>query len=181
MLAVALVIRQLRESDVRSTFRSGQSDLDRFFLEFAGQNQFRLHIGATYVAVEDDVIVGFATVASCSIEIKGLPKKLAKGLPRYPMPALRLVRMAVAEGRQRGGVGSELMRAVFLIALDQKRRTGCAFVVVDAKQSAVPFYARFGFEPMSAVAGELEARPTPQPMFLEIGAIPDVDELGPGA
>ena len=54
-----LSVRRLRSSDDRSRFRSGQVDLDRFFLRFAGQNQFRHHLGTTYVAVdEDDLIVG---------------------------------------------------------------------------------------------------------------------------
>ena len=59
-----------------------------------------------------------------------------------------------------------------MVALDQGRRTGCAFVVVDAKEAAIAFYARFGFEAMPIIAGDIDARPLPQPMFLEIGAIP---------
>ena len=30
--------------------RGGDEDLDRFFRKYAGQNQFRLHVGTTYVA-----------------------------------------------------------------------------------------------------------------------------------
>jgi predicted N-acetyltransferase YhbS len=175
-----VTVRQLREGDDRSTFRSGHEDLDRFFLRFAGQNQFRLHIGTTYVALDDGgAIVGFVTVASCSIEVKDLPKKLAKKLPTYPIPALRLARMAVAEGQQRHGVGSTLMKAVFLLARDQARKTGCAFVVVDAKKGAETYYERWGFEALPILAGEIDARPTPLPMFLELGAIPESDEQLP--
>ena len=176
---MALVIRQLRETDDRSGFRSGHADLDTFFHRYAGQNQFRHHIGTTCVVLDDDVIVGYATVASCSIEVRSLPAKAAKKLPWYPLPALRLVRMAVAAGRQRAGIGAELMRAVFLVALEQRRRTGCAFVVVDAKEAAVGFYARFGFEPMPIIAGEIEARPLPTPMFLETGALPASPDPAP--
>lgn len=172
-------VRQLREADDRRAFRSGHDDLDRFFQRFAGQNQFRLHIGTTYVAVDDaGTIVGFVTVASCSIEVKDLPKKLAKKLPSYPIPALRLARMAVAEGQQRRGIGAMLMKAVFLLARDQARKSGCAFVVVDAKQGAESYYERWGFEAHPVLAGELDARPAPLPMFLELGAIPEsTDEL----
>lgn len=38
-------VRLLRQEDDRSQFRSGQPDLDRFFARYAGQNQFRHHIG----------------------------------------------------------------------------------------------------------------------------------------
>ena len=52
-------IRALRESDDRSQFQSGEADLDRFLRKYAGQNQFRHHIGTTYVAVEGNRIAGY--------------------------------------------------------------------------------------------------------------------------
>jgi hypothetical protein len=39
-------------SAYRTAFRSGDPDLDRFLVKYAGQNQFRHHIGTSYVAVE---------------------------------------------------------------------------------------------------------------------------------
>ena len=56
-------VRILKPSDDRTRFRSGNTDLDRFFVRYAGQNQFRHHIGTTYVAVENNSIKGFATVS----------------------------------------------------------------------------------------------------------------------
>jgi predicted N-acetyltransferase YhbS len=174
---MAIQVRQLRESDDRKAFRSGHPDLDRFFQRYAGQNQFKLHIGTTYVAVnETGAILGFVTVASCSIEVAEVPARLARRLPTYPIPALRLARMAVAEGEQRNGIGGLLMKAVFIIARHQARRSGCAFVVVDAKPGAETYYERYGFENLPVEAGELEAKPTPTPMFLELGAIPETAE-----
>ena len=174
---MAVSVRLLRESDDRTRFRSGHDDLDRFFIRFAGQNQFRLHIGTTYVAVDErGTIAGFVTVASCSIEVRDIRKKLAKRFPQYPIPALRLARMAVAEGHQRRGVGALLVKAVFVIARDQARKVGCAFVVVDTKPGAESYYERFGFELLPVAAGEIDTRPTPRPMVLEIGAIPVGDE-----
>jgi hypothetical protein len=41
-------IRALRTDDKRDNFRSGDIELDRFFQNYAGHNQFRLHIGTTY-------------------------------------------------------------------------------------------------------------------------------------
>ena len=88
-------IRALRESDNRSVFNSGDLDLDRFFQKYAGQNQFRHHIGATYVAVEGDRVAGYATIAPGHIEIENLPAARRKRLPQYPLPILRLARLAV--------------------------------------------------------------------------------------
>lgn len=177
---MAIEIRILRESDDRTRFRSGHPGLDGFFARYAGQNQFKHHIGTTYVAVDDREIVGYVTVAACSIEVRELPKRAAKRLPPYPIPALRLARMAVAEDRSRSGIGGRLMKAVFLLARQQARATGCAFVVVDAKPGAESYYERFGFEALPIDVGELEAKPTPTAMFLEVGAIPDSDDPLPG-
>jgi hypothetical protein len=65
--------RALRESDDRASFRSGDPDPDRFLAKYAGHNQFRHHIGVTYVAVDKDRICGYATVAAGAIEIEHLP------------------------------------------------------------------------------------------------------------
>lgn len=50
-----------RTDNKRDDFHYGDVELDRFFQKFAGQNQFRLHIGTTYVAVIGSKIVGFVT------------------------------------------------------------------------------------------------------------------------
>jgi hypothetical protein len=60
---LSIQIRGLEPGDDRSRFSSGNPDLDRFFHRFAGQNQFRHHIGVTYVAVEGGDILGFVTIA----------------------------------------------------------------------------------------------------------------------
>ena len=78
-------IRALREGDDRSRFQSGDPDLDRFFHRFAGQNQFKHYLGVTYVAVDGDAILGFATVAPGHVEIEDLPASVRRKLPRHPL------------------------------------------------------------------------------------------------
>lgn len=165
-------IRGLRAEDNRDAFRSGNVELDRFFQKFAGQNQFRLHIGTTYVAVDGTEILGFVTVSATSITIEGLQKSVKKRLPKYPLPALRLTRLAVAESSRGQGIGKHLLKAVFEIAHDMADRVGCVAIVVDAKPEAIKFYARFGFESFECVTGKLGERPTPQTMLLPRGSIP---------
>lgn len=165
-------VRQLRTDDDRLSFSSGDAELDRFFHKFASQNQFQLHIGTTYVAVHEREILGFVTLSSTSITIEHLPRSARKRLPRYPLPALRLARLAIAQKSQGQGIGKQLMRATFQIAHEIADRTGCVAVVVDAKANAVSFYEQFGFEPLDVVSGELGDRPSPLPMFLALGSIP---------
>lgn len=171
-MAGTIEVRQLRPDDNRSIFKSGNLDLDSFFRRFAGQNQFRHHIGTTYVAVDGNQILGFATVAGSHIEIEDLPKTTRKKLPHYPLPVLRLARLAVDQKAQGRGVGKLVLRAVFQIARDMADLVGCVGVVVDAKPDAVAFYERYGFEPFEVIEGALGSRPVPSPMFIPIGSIP---------
>jgi len=170
---VAFKIRRLTPSDDRTTFRSGNVELDRFFERFAGQNQFRHHIGTTYVAVEESgAIIGFATVAPSEVMTARLPKKAAKSLPAYPVPVLRLARLAVDERARGRGIGNALLRDVMILAQNVSVDVGCFGVVVDAKPKAFAFYERAGFVALGDVAGLLGDRPAPLPMFLALGAVP---------
>jgi GNAT superfamily N-acetyltransferase len=164
-------IRILRASDDRSAFRSGDPDLDRFFQRYAGQNQFRHHVGTTYVAFDSNRIVGYATVAPGHIEIDDLPATLRKKLPAYPLPILRLGRLAVDETVRGQGLGKELLRFVLQLARRLASDYGCTGVLVDAKADAVSFYQKLGFMHLELVEGQSDARPMPRPMFLPIGEI----------
>ncbi len=164
-------IRPLRETDDRGAFRSGDPDLDRFFAKYAGQNQFRHHIGTTYVAADDGRISGFATVAPGNVEAEVLPVRLRRRVPRYPIPVLRLARLAVDESARGRGVGKALLRHVLLLAVRMAEDYGCIGVVVDAKAEAVSFNERFGFLPLEVVQGRLESRPLPTAMFLPLELI----------
>lgn len=165
-------IRLLRPDDRRDSFASGDVELDRFFHKFAGQNQFRLHIGSTYVAIGADEIVGFVTLSATSITIDDLPEASRKRLPNYPLPCLRLARLAVAQSARGQSIGKSLLRATFAIAHEMADRTGCVTVVVDAKENAIGFYEKYGFEPFEIITGRLADRPSPVPMFLPLGSIP---------
>jgi GNAT superfamily N-acetyltransferase len=170
---VTLEVRKLAPADDRSAFRSGNVDLDRFFLRYAGQNQFRHHIGTTYVAIDaTGLIAGFATVTASEVVPDALPAPKRKGLPRYPVPVLRLARLAVDDRAKGQGVGSLLLRSVLVLAQQMAGEIGCVGVVVDAKPEAVTFYGKLGFLPLDSVAGQLGDRPEPLPMFLELGQVP---------
>jgi len=165
-------VRRLRPDDDRSQFRSGNLQLDEFFRRYAGQNQFRHLIGTTYVATEARTIVGFATVSPCSISIDQLPPEQKAQLPRYPLPALRLARLAVAESAVGRGVGRDLLRTVFKLAREMAEDLGCVGIVVDAKPEAITFYERYGFHRIETLEGNLRQPSVHVAMFLALGSIP---------
>jgi len=160
--------RAPRADDDRSPFRSGDPELDRFFLKYARQNQFRHHIGTTYVAVERGRVVGFAAIAPGQLESESLSPPVGRGLPKYPLPILRLARLAVDDSYRGQGVGKELLCAVFELALAMSGKYGCLGVLVDAKPDAVKFYSHFGFMAIIAAGGTMHTAPSPVPMFLSV-------------
>jgi GNAT superfamily N-acetyltransferase len=165
-------IRALLPPDDRGRFSSGDPDLDRFFRQYAGQNQFRHHIGVTYVAVDRGTILGYATVAASHIEVEELPETGRKRLPRYPLPVLRLGRLAVDASAQGKGIGKMLLRHVFALAHGMAGSIGCVGVVVDAKEGAAAFYRKLGFERLETVEGDAATHPPTITMFLPLGGIP---------
>jgi hypothetical protein len=74
-------VRKLLASDDRTTLRSGNPDLDRFFQKYAAQNQFKLYVGTTYVAVDTGEMLGFVTLAASAIEVDNLPLAVGRRLP----------------------------------------------------------------------------------------------------
>jgi predicted N-acetyltransferase YhbS len=159
-------IRALRASDIRSAFHSGDEALDRFFHRYAGQNQFRHYVGVTYVAVEGERILGFATVAPRHVEADVLPERVRKKLPRYPLPMLGLARLAVDRSAQSMGIGGQLLRFVLKLASKLADEAGCAGVLVDAKPGAVEYYSKYGFVPFEPLEGQSDERPQPTVMYL---------------
>lgn len=163
-------IRPLRTSDDRSAFRSGDEALDLFFHRYAGQNQFRHHVGVTYVAVQAGRILGFATGAAAALDADDLPS--GRKMPPYALPVLRLARLAVNREDQNRGLGRSLLRFCLELAERMRDEVGCVGLVVDAKPGAGGFYRSYGFVEIDALSGAGRARPAATPMFLPLGAIP---------
>jgi GNAT superfamily N-acetyltransferase len=163
-------IRALLRSDDRQAFRSGDDALDLYFHRYAGQNQFRHHIGTTYVAVEAGRILGFVTVSPGSLDTTDLPS--GRRTPPYPVPVLRVARLAVDMSAQGRGLGRALLRLAIELAERMMVEFGCVGLVVDAKRGAEQFYERYGFVALEVLEGATAQRPEPTPMFLALGSVP---------
>lgn len=162
-------IRALRKEDDRAAFTSDDEALDLYFHRFAGQNQFRHHVGVTYVAVDEGLILGFVTVAGGSMDACVVA---GKKMPPYPLPILRVARLAVATLARGRGIGRALVRFCIELAEHVADETGCVGLVVDAKADAVDFYDRLGFHRIDLLEGAVLQRPAPTPMFLPLGSVP---------
>ena len=166
-------VRKLEKRDNRQSFRSGDIEIDRFFIKFAGQNQFKHKIGNTYVAVdiESQTILGYATISVSSVNIEGLEINELKKLPNYPLPIVRIARLGVDEKFQSQGIGKKLLQKMIYLAMEIDNLATCVGIFVDAKKDALSFYGKYGFEIVPIIKGELSTKPTQALMYLSMKTI----------
>ncbi len=143
----------MQPSDERRGFGCGDPDYDDYIRKYAGQNDFRHHVGRTLVVVDDERVVAYATFALGEVAVDELPESAAKGLPRYPAPVLRLARLAVDQRYQGIGLGVLLVNQILMLAMEMRVQFGCVAVVVDALHASEGFYGGLGFVRRRIIVG----------------------------
>jgi GNAT superfamily N-acetyltransferase len=125
-----------------STFDCGHKALNKFIRLYALPSQ-RANIAQTYVAVVGPTIVGYHSLVVGDMAYDDAPERLAKGLPRHPVPILLLARLAVDRTWQGKGLGAALRRTLQVADI-----AGVRALLVHAKdETAQNFYSHLGFEP----------------------------------
>lgn len=140
-------IQLLDREHRRDSFDCGHPTLNDFLQRQAGQQQ-RRGFGKTYVVLADDglSVIGFVTLSVGQVATQSLPANLK--LPRYPVPILRIGRLAVDRREQGKGYGQDLLAFALRLALEFSAHVGLYAIVVDAKDGgAATFYQRLGFTP----------------------------------
>ena len=125
-------------------FSCGNLDLDKFLRKYALINDQNGY-GKTFILEDGGQLVGFFTLCSSSINFEEFPVNNAHLLPRYPIPCIRIARLAVQKESQGKGYGRELLRQAFLRILNVATTVGVRLIVVDAKESSKSFYEKYGF------------------------------------
>src|ERR1041385_5566340 len=79
-------------------FSCGQESLDLYIKSYAEGNASR-GLGRTFVALQqgESAIKGYYTLSAAQIAKDRLPKKQTRGLPGYPIPAILLAKLAIAQ------------------------------------------------------------------------------------
>lgn len=139
-----------REFD-RDSFDCGIESLNDFLKRYALQN-LKKNISVTTVAMSEENpkrILGYYSVSMAQVSFEHMPQDVAKGIPHYPVPALRIGKLAVDRAAQGAGLGGALLRHALHRALELSHQVGTRVVLVDAiDESAKRFYIRFGFIPL---------------------------------
>lgn len=122
--------------------------LNTYIAQHAGQDEKR-NIPRTFMYVEDRVLRGYYSLANTSVALSELNEEQRKKVPRYPMPAVLLSRLAVDKSMRRKGPGQRLMPDFFRRVYAVSKQSGVAFIVVDAKDlDAADYYQnKLGFVP----------------------------------
>jgi len=133
----------------KATFDCGYPDLNAYFRHYALKND-ELSIGKTFVAIDEaGTVTGYITLSNAQIETSTIPENIVAKLPRYPVPAFRIGKLAVDKRFQGSGVGAWLLRMALQRALDISVSVGVFAILVDAiDEKAKSFYLKFGFIPL---------------------------------
>jgi GNAT superfamily N-acetyltransferase len=146
-VTASLRIEKLARGHAVDGFDCGHEALNRYLIKFAWANQ-QANAASTYLALNDDEVIGFHTLVFGHVEYDGAAKRVAKGLARHPVPVMVLARLAVSAAWQGQRIGSGLLKDAVLRTLQAAEIVGLRAMLVHAKDAdAAAFCARFGFEP----------------------------------
>jgi GNAT superfamily N-acetyltransferase len=159
-----LIIEPLGQHHARADFSCGVPELDRYFKRQASQD-IRRRIARVFVVAREsapDRVLGFYTLSALSVAADELPREIARRLPKHPMPAALIGRLAVDEADQGTGIGRMLLMDALHRTLAASEEIAVFAMVVDAKdRNARRFYEGFGFLPFPE---------TPMRLFLPLSS-----------
>jgi predicted GNAT family N-acyltransferase len=161
-----LHIERLNALHDRQSFDCGEPSLNTYIKQFARQNDQK-GISLAYVLVEQDStdILGYYTLSSASIAHQELPQHVQKKVPRYPIPSVRIGRLATDISTRGKGFGELLLFDALKRAVYLSEELAIFAVEVDAlHEKAKSFYLKYGFESLEG---------NPHHLFLPIATIRD--------
>ena len=133
----------------RAGFACGEPTLEVYLREQAAQHH-RDGIATTHVLVDEATparILGYYTLSAAQLLLTELQKADRSRLPRYPVPAVRMGRLAVASSEQGKGYGDSLLAHAVARCLDLRGQLGVRVLLVDAlHDKAAAFYRAYGFQ-----------------------------------
>ena len=125
---------------------SGEPELDTWLREHAAGAEAR-RVARTFVwcRFDDDVAVGYYSLAGHRLVRDDLPKSIGRGSPAE-VPAVLLARLAIDASLQGQGLGGALLADALTRVVAATELVAARFVVVDAlHESAATFYEHHGF------------------------------------
>ena len=153
-MALTFVVLDGQRHD-RAGFSCGVAALDDYLRRRAGQHQ-RDGIATTHVLIDDTDptrILGYCSLSAAQLHLQELSNQDRRRLPAYPVPAIRVGRLAVSQAQQGKGYGQLLLGHAVNLTVAVRQTMGVQVLIVDAKDAKVAtFYEGFGFRRTASVA-----------------------------
>jgi|ERR1700691_1144114 len=156
---MALAVQELdtKQHD-RAGFDCGVEALNKYLKTLAAQHRTK-GIATTFVVVDPEgpaKILGYYSLSAAALLFDQLTDADRKGLPTYPIPAVRIGRLAAAVSARGRGIGELLLQNAIKRVLLSRSTLGVYAVVVEAKDaSAEAFYRKYGFRLCGVEARQL--------------------------
>jgi GNAT superfamily N-acetyltransferase len=145
---VAFVVEELdAKRHDRAGFDCGEEPLNRYLKALAGQHRTK-GIATSLVLVDADrpsQILGFYSLSAASLAFEYLTDADRRGLPAYPIPAVRIGRLATSISSRGQRLGELLLQNAVKRVLQARHTLGVYAIVVEAKNaSSEAFYRKYG-------------------------------------
>jgi GNAT superfamily N-acetyltransferase len=142
-----IIVRDFsRELVKHSPFACGESSLDRWLKEQSGQQDRRNGV-RTFLAADEAAVrvAGYYSTVTYELTPEDAGETFGR-IPRYPVPAVLLARLAVDRSYQGSGIGRLLLFDALARLERNSHDIGFELVVVDAlHEDAACFYLKYGF------------------------------------
>ena len=132
-------------NDGLKRFDCGNNNLNEYLVKYARQNEYR-QISRTFLLLDDLTVIGYYTLATADLDLDCFGLEEAKKLPNYPIPCIRIARLAVDANYQSKGYGKYLLKEIIKKVVSISSVVGIYAIIVDSKNEAVKFYEHFGFK-----------------------------------
>ncbi|WP_459614269.1 GNAT family N-acetyltransferase [Bordetella sp. 2513F-2] len=153
-MALVFTVLDARRHD-REGFACGVTALDDYLRRRAGQHQ-RDGLATTHVLIDDAEparVLGYCSLSAAQLHLQELREDDRRRLPAYPVPAIRMGRLAVPSAEQGRGHGQLLVGHAANPALSVRQTMGVRVLIVDAKDArAAAFYEGYGFRCTASAA-----------------------------
>lgn len=139
-----LRVRRLNNHANINNFSSVNLDLNNFLKDDALKAHDNM-TSITYVCFWNRRLVGFATLAAATIEVKHIEGPRIEGYTPNTYPCIRLARLAVDKNYESRGIGPYLLLWVMGKFEKMSKQIGCRYLTVDSKRESMWFYEKYDF------------------------------------
>lgn len=142
----------------RTGFDCGVEGLNRYLKNLATQHRAK-GLATTFVLTDPNEparILGYYTLSAATLSFEILTDADRKALPAYPIPAVRIGRLASGASVQGRGLGEMLLQNAIKRILMARSTLGVFAVIVEAKDASTEAFCRkYGFRLCDAQSRQL--------------------------